>query len=113
MATAKKDTPKRTSTPPPSAPAIIQPNTVIPPMGASISGAGGLSVTSGDSALKDLAKDSLLMALTMFMDFYAAKLAAKDVNTTGADDAIAIELHGFANKIRLFQITGFWPETTV
>lgn len=61
-----------------------------------------------NDALKSLAKDFLFTGLTTVMDVYASKLAAKDVNTTGVDDAIALELHAFANKIRMFQITGEW-----
>jgi len=58
---------------------------------------------------KALAKEFAILALTSTMDYYAVKLATKDLNTTGADDAIAAELHAFSSKLRLFQITGVWP----
>lgn len=60
------------------------------------------------SIAKELGKDFLFMGLTMTLDIYASKLAAKDKNLTGVDDAIAAEMSAFANKIRKFQLTGVW-----
>lgn len=60
------------------------------------------------SLAKELGRDFLFMGLTMTLDISAQKLASKDKNVTGVDDAIAAEMAAFASKIRKFQLTGIW-----
>ena len=76
---------------------------------ASVAALAEIEATKKEASLaKALAKDFLFMGLTATLDIYASKLAAKDANMSGADDAIAAEMSAFSNKIRKFQLTGVW-----